>query len=181
MLNARLPIPEIRRHCRLIKLDGNTVIDGDSDGLKVIDCLRFCHPLLVGKRPVIAVVGDSQADLFRRYFRQGVLCHASDHIDRGHCHGRAICVSPFIRHQQNPVGRLSEQAVIDSFVKQPPLVSGRLRSQCNAHLIAEQVHHLSHQLYKFCIFHPVLRQYVFKININSAVAFLRHRTPQLPY
>ena len=63
--------------------------------------------LTEGERPVIAIIGDSKIDFFRRHFTQSILHHLTYVPSGCHCHRRAIGVPPLVGHQKHEVGGLT--------------------------------------------------------------------------
>lgn len=81
---------------RLVVLDGHAVLDSQLNGPLVGDGLRPGLPLDIGKGPVVAVVGHSQENFFRRDFGDSIVQHRPDVWEGGYRHGGAVGVSPLI-------------------------------------------------------------------------------------
>ena len=173
-----IPVVEVGGFGSFIKEDLGVVLHSDVDGAHIGN---HGGGGVGADNPVIAVVGNSQADLFRWYFRQGVLYYTSDHIDRGHGHGRALAVSPLIGHQHGTVGRRTQKGVINSLIQKSPLFSRGLGSQGHGNRIPEQVHDPGGQAHKCGKALPVICQHVFKINVQAAKPLILHGPAQLPY
>ncbi len=92
MLDTVLPVGEPGRLGRLVKLDGDAVEDGSLHGLHIAQGGGFCSAADVGQGPVVAIVGDAQADLGWGDFSQGVLKDPANLVDGGYGHGWAVCI-----------------------------------------------------------------------------------------
>lgn len=93
---ASVGVVEERGLDGLVVLDGDVVLDRQLDGPLVGDGLGPGDALDEGQRPVVAVVGDAQEDFFRWDLGYGVVQHRPDVGQRRNCHGRAVCIAPFI-------------------------------------------------------------------------------------
>ena len=96
---------------------------GQGDGLRIGQGAGLAS-LWRGEEPVVAVVGDAQPDFFRRDLCKGILRHTPHLIQRGHRHRRAEGVAPLVGHQEDPVRRFPQAAVIMALVQFSLLTGG---------------------------------------------------------
>ena len=155
------------------------MIDGKPDRFLLVDGPRPGNAPLIGQRPVVTVIGDSQADLFRRDFREGVFHHTPHHIEGRYGHGRTVGITPFVSHQHRPVGCCAQQTVIHALIEKPRLVSGGLGRQGHGYRISQQIHYLRSAGYKLGKFLPVFCPDVFKINIQALIPLFLHHPAKL--
>lgn len=97
MLAAVAPVIVVRRLRGLVKLDGRAHLDRLLDRLHIADRPRAGLPADEGKRPVIAIIGNTEEDLIRRDDRGRKPHNLLDLVERRHRHRLGESVTPFIR------------------------------------------------------------------------------------